>query len=86
MMSTVPFYKVPTLLSSSEAEEGATRLMQRLKTRKLEMDILPNSYPKFTGRLEEEDYISYCRFLTSSNGKKLVKTLEEQDARKCLEL
>lgn len=85
-MSNRPFYKVPKLLSSVAAEAGADRLLLRLQTGSLKLDVLPNSYPRYTGQLEEEDYVSYCRFLTSSNGKKLLKVLEVQDARKCIEL
>lgn len=85
-MSNRPFYKIPKLLSSTAAEAGADRLLLRLQTGSLKLDVLPNSYPRYTGQLEEEDYVSYCRFLASSNGKKLLKALEEQDARKCIEL
>lgn len=85
-MSSTPFYKIPKLLSSVEAEAGADHLLERLQMGCLGMEVLPNSYPKFTGQLEEEDYVSYCRFLASSNGKKLFKVLEVQDGRKCIEL
>ena len=85
-MSNLPFYKIPKLLSSAEAEAGADRLLRRIHTENLGLDVLPNSYPRYTGQLEEEDYISYCRFLASSNGKKLLRILEVQDDGKCIEL
>jgi hypothetical protein len=68
------------LLNSKEAELGAERMIQRMRNKKLGMDILPNSYEQYNGKLEEEDYISYCRFLQSSNGRNLLENLEEQNA------
>lgn len=80
------FYKVTKLLSSAEGERGADSLIERLKNQTLCMDILPNTYPRYTGKLEEDDYVSYCRFLGSSNGKKLLHRLEVQDAREHIKL
>lgn len=68
------------MLNSEEAEKGATHLLEKLDDGRLSMDILPNSYAKFSGELEESDYISFCDFLISSNGKKIIKMLEEEDA------
>lgn len=75
-MNNTPFYKVPKLLCSVQAEGGANRLLKRIRSGNLELEVLPNNYPRYTGQLEEEDYISYCRFLTSSNGKKVLGILE----------
>lgn len=80
------FYKVLKLLCSVEAEAGAARLLERIRTGSLGLDVLPNSYPRYAGQLEEEDYLSYCRFLASSNGKKLLNRLEVQDGEQCIEL
>lgn len=80
-MSKMSFYKLPNILSSAEGEAGADRLLVRIKNNDLGVDILPNTYPKYTGQLEEEDYLSYCRFLGCVNGKKLRRVLEVQDAR-----
>lgn len=73
------FCKVPTLLTSQRGETGADRLLTRLNSGALQMDILPNSYPRYTGQLEEEDYLSYSRFLRAMNGQKLLAELEEHD-------
>ena len=74
------------ILNSHEAEEGAKHLFDKIERGILTMDILPNNYEKFSGRLEEEDYISYCRFIKSANGKKVLSMLEEQDARDLVKL
>ena len=80
------YYKIPKLLSSVSGEAGADRFIVRLRSGDLGMDVLPNSYPKYTGQLEEEDFVSYFRFLTSSNGKKIINLLEVQDAGKYVKL
>lgn len=74
------------ILCSVEAEIGAKRLLKKIKNGDLGMDILPNRYPRFSGELEEKDYVSYCHFLESSNGKKVLKLLEEEDARNYVKL
>lgn len=68
------------LLCSDRAESGAKRLVKNLENGSLQMDILPNRYERFSEELEEEDYVSYCRFLRSSNGKKILNMLEKEDA------
>lgn len=80
MANNVPFYKVPKILMSSESECGAVRLITKIRNGFLGMDVLPNSYPQYTGVLEEEDFLCYSRFLESANGKKLLTMLEVQDA------
>lgn len=85
-MNMKSFFKGTKLLCSIEAETGAERLLEKIRNRSLGMDILPNRYPRFSGELEEEDYVSYCRFLESSNGKKVLEMLEEDDARNYVEL
>lgn len=73
------FYKVSRLLTSQRGEVGADHLLERLISGALQMDILPNNYPRYTGQLEEEDYLSYSRFLRATNGQKLLAKLEEHD-------
>lgn len=85
-MSSRIYYKVPSLLSSQEGESGANRLLERLHNGSISMDVRPNSYPKYSGKLEEDDFLAYCRFLSSSNGKKVIKKLEVQDAGKLCKL
>lgn len=79
-------YKVPRLLTSPRGESGADHLLARLSSGALQMDILPNSYPRYTGQLEEEDYLSYSRFLRAANGQRLLAKLEENDGNKYGEL
>lgn len=79
-------YKVCRLLTSQRGESGADHLLARLNSGVLQMDILPNSYPRYTGQLEEEDYLSYGRFLRATNGQKLLVKLEEHDGNECIEL
>lgn len=74
------------ILSSEAAEKGAKSLRKKLESNALGMDVLPNQYDQFPGELEEQDYISYCRFLKSSNGGKVLKMLEEEDAAEYIEL
>lgn len=85
-MNMESFYGKPKILSSAAAQEGAKRLIDKLKSSALQMDVLPNQYAQFSGELEEQDYISYCRFLESSNGEKVLRMLEEEDAAGYVEL
>lgn len=85
-MKMEPFFSKEKILNSQEAESGAKNLIHKLNSRHLEMDIMPNTYPRFTGELEEEDYISYCRFLESYNGKQILSILEEENATEYIEL
>ncbi|MCM1498534.1 MAG: hypothetical protein NC124_08715 [Clostridium sp.] len=85
-MSMNVFLGTSKLLCSAEAEAGAKRLVERIQSGDLAMDVLPNNYEKFSGDLEEKDYVSYCGFLKSSNGRKVINILEEEDARNTVEL
>lgn len=73
-------------MRSVEAERGAERLVERLENGKMGMEVMPNVFKQFTGELEERDFQSYCRFLESANGYKVIQMLEEEDARKLFEL
>lgn len=79
-MKMESFFANTKLLCSEKAESGARRLVENLENGTLQMDILPNRYERFSGKLEEEDYVSYCRFLKSSNGKRVLNMLEVDDA------
>ena len=74
------------ILSSVEAENGAHEMIKKIRNEELTMDVLPNFYPKFTGELEEADYVGYNRFLSSRNGNMVINMLEEEDAREYIEL
>ncbi len=74
------------LFHSREASDGAMRLMERIETDDMAMDILPNNFTQFTGELEENEYLSYCRFLSSANGQKVIQMLEVTDERELFEL
>lgn len=82
----MPFYKFVKFPSSVQGECGADRLLERLSCGQLCMDVLPNSYRRFTGQLEEEDYIAYCRYVESLNGQKLFDRLEKADGKDYVEL
>lgn len=85
-MNMNSFFGDVKILCSIEAEAGAKRLLKKIKNGDLGMDILLNRYPRFSGELEEKDYVSYRRFLESSNGKKVLRILEEEDAGNYVEL
>lgn len=74
------------VLHSLEAEEGAKRLLERIENADMGMEVLPDSFEQFSGELEEKDYVSYCEFLNSANGKKVINILEEKDERQLFEL
>jgi uncharacterized membrane protein len=73
-------------LHSQEAEKGAEHLIERIETGEIGIEVMPNSYAQFTGELEENDYLSYCRFMESAKGERLIQLLEEEDGRKLFEL
>lgn len=75
------YFGTKRLLRSERAEQGAVNLLKRLREGELQMDILPNTYEKFNGELEEQDYVSYCSFLPSHNGRLVLDMLEEEDVR-----
>lgn len=76
----------PKLLHSVKAEQGAERLLESIENEKMFMEVLPNSSEQFSGEREERDYISYCQFLESVNGKQVLQMLEEEDAKECVKL
>lgn len=84
-MNMNPYYGRTGILHLQKAEDGARRLLEKIENGNIQMDILPNQYSRFTGDLEEADYISYDRFLKSVNGQKILKMLEEENARDFVE-
>ena len=79
------FFEVNKVLNSIAATEGAERLKQKIDSGELVMDILPNSYEQFSGQLESNDYVEYCKFLKSHNGRIVLDMLEENDDRTYVE-
>lgn len=80
------YFENKRILHSQKAIEGANRFLKKIENGIMRMDILPNQYSRFTGDLEEKDYISYGRFLKSVNGQKVLKMLEEENARNFVKL
>lgn len=74
------------LVLSVEAETGANRLLERIENEEMGMEVLPDKFVPFSGELEEKDYVSYCGFLHSVSGKKVIRILEECDERELFEL
>lgn len=78
-MEMTKFFEANKVLNSIRAVEGAERLKEKIDSNNLMMDILPNSYEKFSGTLETKDYVSYCEFLKSHNGRLVLDMLEEDN-------
>lgn len=74
------------VLNSVKAEQGALRLLELIESEKIFMEVLPSENEQFSGEREERDYVSYCQFLESVNGKKVIQMLEEEDAKERFEL
>ena len=68
-----------TILHSLNAREGAERLVNKLINHELMMDILPNSYEQYNGELEQSNFVSYCNFLKSRNGRIVLDMLDKED-------
>ena len=80
------FWGKNRIVNSVKAVEGVQHLLEKVHDGALVMEVLPNNYGRFTGDLEENNYISFCQFLKSSNGKKVLTMLEEADAGRTVEL
>lgn len=85
MMAKASF-KTPKLLTSVEAGEGANRLIFSLRTGQSLDQAVSSVDPSIIGKMEEDSYTAYCRFIVSTNGKKLVKKMEVQDGRNICKL
>lgn len=70
------YYNTRICISKS-AELGAVDLIHKIKDNTINIDILPNKYQDFTGQLETSDYLSFCKFLESRRGKKILDLMEE---------
>ncbi len=85
-MNMKSYYRNTGLLHSPQAEQGARQLFEKIESGTMTMDVLPNQYDRFTGELEENDYLTYCRFLQSVNGQSVLKMLEEENAKHTIQL
>lgn len=65
------------LLVSEEAERSADELVEKIHMGDIRMEILPNTYQVYSGELEEENYLSFCRFLKSHNGQAVIQRIEQ---------
>lgn len=65
------------IIHSVNADAGAKRLIEKLEKGTLKLDILPNSYEQYDGELEQKDFISFCEFIKSRNGRIVLKMLDE---------
>lgn len=74
------------VLNSVAAETGAKHLIEKIREESMPMDTLPNRYARYTGELEENDYLTYCDYLRASNGKIVLRMLEEEDGKQLIEL
>lgn len=64
------------LLLSYEAETAADEIVRKIRLGEMKMDILPNTHEVFYSELEEEAYLSFCRFLGSHNGQAVIQRIE----------
>lgn len=68
-----------TILHSVNASAGARRFIENLEKGTLKLDVLSDSCEQYNGELEEKDFISYCEFMKSRNGRIVLKMLDEED-------
>ena len=69
------------MIHSEEASAGADRFVEDMRSGKLRMELLPNTYGRFSGELEESDYVSFCEFLKSRNGVNVLEMLDAEDSK-----
>lgn len=78
--------KSKKVLHSEAAESGAKRLLKSIESGDMGLEILPKNFQHTGSDYEEKNYVSYCDFLYSVNGKKVLEILEEEDERELFEL
>lgn len=67
------------IVHSEEATRGAESMITSFNEGYLMLDVLPNTYEQYSGKIERTDYTSYCEFLQSRNGRNVLKMLDEED-------
>ena len=65
------------VIISCVAQKDAERLIDKMRNNYITMDILPNSYENFTGRLELDDFLSFCQFLETRQGRIILEFMED---------
>lgn len=62
---------------SSSVQKDSEQLVDIMKNNYIAMDTLPNSYENFTGRLELDNFLSFCQFLESRQGKIILEMVDD---------
>lgn len=62
---------------SYAVQQDAEQFVYKMKNNYITMDTLPNSYENFTGRLELDDFLSFCNFLESRQGKTILEMVDD---------
>lgn len=62
---------------SYAVQKDAEQLIDKMKNNYITMDTLPNSYENFTGPLELDDFLSFCQFLESRQGKIILELVDD---------
>lgn len=75
-MNLKPYYNRNVNISY-EVQKAAEQLVDKMKNNDIKMDKLPNSYQDFTGRLELDDFLSFCQFLESRQGKTILEMVDD---------
>ena len=63
------------MILSKNAQDGAERLIAKLENQELKMDSIPNSMERYD---EQKDYVSFCRFLKSRNGRIVSDSIDKK--------
>ena len=75
-MDLTSFYTSRVCISD-KAKKGGKELVFKMKNNLDELETLPNSYENYTGKLEVENYFSFCDFLATRRGKKILQLLKD---------
>ncbi len=70
-----------TYANSGEAVAGSRRLLEDVRNGLIPMDNLPNTAEDFTGKEENDYFISFLNFMDSYNAKFVQTVLEEAGER-----
>ena len=62
-----------TLAVPGESESAGSRCLERVRSRKLRMDALTNTSPKYHGIRERAEVASYSSFIKNSTGSAILE-------------